>query len=288
MNIDPMRPYADQPEGESGGRELTRRKPRNETARKKGMSIVWMLVISVALLLISMFAPLIFILSMKVGFQASIRSTEHFAEGPGTVLTGAESEQYTRTIATEYSAQFVPSRLEEHAMTFNMIAILYGPMMLTGAPLELTGVPEAENSQLSSTAFLRFSSWLPMIIFLIAFILLLLILDFALGNPGSLLKFIVTLSVIWLIYSLVMWAAGEWTMSSVSQMLNRLLTEEQGTAKYVLGFGNVIAAPIRLFLWGIIYWVLSSLIRRSKSEQPRNDFASAKQLRADQAGRDSA
>ena len=280
MNIDPVRPYADQPEGESGSGALTQRKPRKETGPKKGMSIVWMLVISIVLLLICMFAPLIFILSMKVGFHASIESIDHSAEGPGTILIGAASERYTRTIASEYTAQFVPSKLEEQAMTFNMIAILYGPMMLTGAPLELTGSPGPENRQLSSKAFLRFSSWIPMVIFVAGFLLLLIILDLALGNPGSLLKFIVALSVIWVIYSLVMWAVGEWTMSSVSQMLNRLLTEEQGAAKYVLGLSNIIAAPVRIFLWGIIYWVLSFLIRRSKSEQPKNDFAHAKQLRA--------
>lgn len=275
MSTDSPKQDANRPKGEIERGSKKAEKSRKPKGRK---NILWMIVIPIVLLIICMFAPLIFILSMKVGFHASIESVDHLAEGPGTVLTGAEFEEYKRTIATEYRASFVPSRLEEKAMTFNTIAVLYGPMMLTGAPVELIGIPGTENDDLSSTAIIGFKSFWPMIIFVVAFLILLLVLDLVLANPGILLRFILAVSVVWLLYSILMWAIGEWTVGPVSTMLNRLLTEQQGGAKYVLGFVNVIAAPVRIFLWGIIYWVVSFLIRRSKSERTKDEFAPAGQM----------
>jgi len=274
------------PQQESGTGELRRRKRParsgvgTEGKPRRAVGFPAFLIVSLVLLILSMILPLVLVLGMKLDFHAGLESVDWSEQGVNSILSGADKEDFTRTIATDYSVSFVPARLTEEGVAFNVIGVFYGPLMLTGSPLELEASSTAEKGDLTGFAKLRFRSfWVP-VVFTVLYLLILLIADMIVRNPGALIKLVVTISVLWLVYALVMWALGEWSMRTFERVLNKLLSEEQGAASFSLGFMSVFAAFVKVFLWGMVYSVLSLLLRRAKSEPVGDEFEHAKQLGA--------
>jgi len=238
----------------------------------KSVGTMTLIIMAVVALVLSIILPLIFLLSMRVDFSAKIESMNQWGEGQEGVIAGAKPEIYQRTVSSEYKAVFVPSRLTEYKGAFTGIAVMYAPLLITGSPLELNAKPSGSSPDLTSEARIRFSSNAPVAIFFIVLLIILFFMDLMLNNPNASLKFVVTLSVLWLLYSLLVWGLGGLMMRTVNVVLNELLAQsQQGAASFSLGGVNAIGAPARIFLIGTLYWVVSFMLRRAKSVPPSDD-----------------
>ncbi len=275
-----INPHPDTPGGPGPGPGLAvKSRDARETSQPKALAFRWLLLIAAVALILGIIAPVALMLGMKLAFRATLESEDWSEVDVQAVLAGADSQEYKRTVSTEYSAHFVPARLAEEAVSFSLISALYGPIMITGAPIDLDARPATGNEDLSSSARLRFrSAWVP-IMFVLLYVALLLVMDIVSRNHNSVLGFVVTISVLWLIYSAILWAAGDLMMARVDQILGRLFTEEQGSARFSIGLVSIFAAPVRLFLFGTLYWVLIFLFRRAKSEPPVTRTAHEKAFR---------
>lgn len=257
----------------------------------------WLIILPVIALVLCMLAPWIFSLAMRLDFRASLQrgdvveepepllkqdpgsgnfnlsigdkpdedvEEELIFEPPEGVMPGAISETHKVTLTTEYESVFVPIRLAAYKGPMVLICILYGPTFITGAPLDLTIAPDRTDG-LNGTASLRpANSWTP-VLFAIVFLLFLLIINISLIDQGAPLKFIVAFTILWLVYSAIIQMIGGVITSGLSDFLNTLLTDEQGGASFDPVRYGFVSAPIRVFLIGMIYWVLSTLFRRAKA-----------------------
>lgn len=229
----------------------------------------WVILVAIVGLLLSMVLPAAFSLAMDLEFHAALKSVDEWGRGRPGVLGGSISETYKTTTMTDYSARFVPARLTMMALPMTVIEILYGPLAITGAPLELAPSPVADDKAFSGEASLGFASAAGPVFFFVCLIVLLLIVDVALKDPYSVMKFVLGLTIVWLVYAVILWAAGNWITQPIDGAINELLTEKQGEADFAPTWLNAVAAPGRLFLAAMIYWVLSFTTRRSRTREPQ-------------------
>jgi len=244
----------------------------------KPIDIKWLIAFSLLIWLICILVPFIFSLAMKINFNATIDAIDahEFQLTTGDTnlelsdpdldggLSGAQAESFKKTVSTEYRATLVPIKLDEQKGPFLTIGFLHGPALVSGASLIFDAVPESVNQDLVASASIRLSSIATPIVFFLVFILFVLFIDWVLGNPNSALRFVVTLSLIWFVWSIFTWALGGLTMRPVNDILNQMLTSEQGAAQFSLGPANIITAPLRIFLAGTLVWVGSFFARRAK------------------------
>jgi len=246
----------------------------------KPIDIKWLVIISLVVWLICILIPFVFSLAMNINFDATIDSinAREFQLSDGGVdlqltdpqltggLSGALNESFKKTVSTEYKATVIPSGLDDHKGAFTSIGFLHGPAMVTGTPLVFDAVPESGNSDLATSASIRLTNAATPIVFFLVFILFILFIDWVMGSPNSALRFIVTISVVWLIWSLFTWALGGLTMRPVNDIFNQMLTSEQGSAQFTLGVGNIFNSAARIFIIGMLAWVGSFMIRRAKTQ----------------------
>jgi hypothetical protein len=267
------------PQAEKGRRDASISRPAG--SEPKGLGFRWLLIITVTILVLTIVLPLVTQQRLRVDFNATSESSDQWEEIDEAVLPGAEQEAFLKTVSTEYKAIFMPLQLTDRSSHFTGIMVFFGPVMITGQPLELNGAPDSETSDLRSIALIRLASAAGPIVFFILLILLLAVMDLLIKDTGAILKFVITLSLFWLGYSLIMWLIGGWMMVPVNDIFEGMLTEEQGSADYHLDFMmSVLGPPVRIFFVGILYWVFSYMLRKARSEPPNEDFAAAKSLRA--------
>jgi len=258
------------------------KKPQSDPRESLGRSQVlnWVIITAIVALVLSIVLPLALQLGMKMEFRATSESTSQWEEIEGEVLAGAETEHFIKTVATEYKSDFVPGQLGEMKAHFIGIMVFYGPMLITGSPLEITGVPAAGSEGLRSAGSISLRSIWPSVVFFLIFILLLLGIDVFVKDQFAVLKFVIAMSLFWLGYALVMWFIGRWVLVPLGNTFNGMLTEEQGSANYVLGIVNIFSAAIKIFLVGSIYWVGSFLLKKARTEPDTSGFGEhAKALR---------
>jgi hypothetical protein len=249
-----------------------------DTRGGKKIAMRWLLLISLIALIFCMIVPVITILGLKMEFSSKLESTDAWNGVHNGVLNGATEENYKRTVATDYNARFVPARLIDENKLFTWVEIFYGPILLTGTDLQLSGT-SAGGQGLESGAEIELDGRGPAIGFFIIYILILVAMGLFIRNQNTMLKFIVSLTAVWLLYSLLIWALGDFIFGSLNGILNRLLTEEQGSATYSLGLGSILVAPMSMFMAGMLYWVLSFLLIRAKSSPDPNELVPAKSIR---------
>jgi hypothetical protein len=216
-----------------------------------------------------MILPAAFSLIMKLEFHAAVRSVDERGWGRGGILAGSLTETYKTTTMTDYSATFVPSRLTMMALPMTVIEVLYSPLTITGAPLALAPSPLVKGKGLSGEATLGFTGVGGPLAFGLCLLVLLFVTDVALKDQYSVMKFVVGLTITWLVYAVILWAVGNWVTQPIDGVLNELLTEKQNGADFAPTWLNALAAPGRMFLIGMVYWVLSFMIRRSGTREIR-------------------
>ena len=261
-----------------GGVDMPIKHKLSDQQDAKPIDLKWLIIISIVILFICVFIPFVFSLAMRVDFRAtidSINAREFQVSDDGTDLRltdpnlrgglpGAISESFKKTVFTEYKGIAVPSKLEKNKGSFIAIGFLHGPALVTGTSLVFDSIPEASHADLVSSAAIRLSNLATPIVFYLVFILFILFIYWVSGNPNSALRFIITISIVWLVWSLFTWALAGFTTAQISGIFNEMLTEEQGSAQYKLGLGNIFAPPLRIFMAGMLCWVVSYLLKRAK------------------------
>ena len=250
------------------------RNPSSGSASKKSPLVSWMWYIigSVILLIVSMILPIVLSPSMQMYFRAKVESVGESDGAFIDLLPGSVEETLRTTNATEYKARFTPRQLENDRGTFTFIEILYGPVLVTGSPLNLVGTSTENDPDFSSNTVVNFSTfWLPGLFYIILIVVLILMLGVVKKQPEA-IKFVITLTIIWILWALIAWVVSGMAFGKVSDMLNQLLTDEQGSARYSLNFLSVIMAPIRVFLVGIVVIVLATLFKKSQADKEKDNL----------------
>jgi len=208
-----------------------------------------------------MIIPPIFSLQMRLDFRLTRDITPiQFSQ----TLRGALSETQESINSTKYSATFVPSRLSELNFQYTLIQILYGPMNLLGAPLNLITDPKANEMGFYGDASLALLNPFPVIISYLLLILILFIIQSSLKDPNELFKFGVTLSLLWLIYSLLIFLLSEPVTSPIDALVNRTLGYQDNPINLRATFGNALNAPARLFILSMLYLTILSIALKRK------------------------
>lgn len=273
--------YPDNPGGSSIGKGSTqRRRPPPPSGAKSRTNpwfkLLWYLIISIVLLVVSMILPLIFSPSMQLNFNARVESIGEWDGDTSHILDGATEEIYVSSITAEYISNFSANNLDVEKSTFRVIEFLYGPVLVTGSPLLLVGTPTDENPEFASNAEIKFSTFWMQGIFYVIFIVVLILMGVILKKQPEILKFIIILTVVWALWALIAYASKGMALGKVSTLLNQLLTEEQGSANYSLTLLSVMFAPVKVFIVGVVIMVLASLFRKAKSEQGRGEIPTLK------------
>jgi len=226
-----------------------------------------------------MFLPLIFSLALRMDFNADLEKytagglldnsisgiPEHRLSEPVHLLPGAVTQTQKTNLKTEYKAIFVPSKLQKYKGSLTALGIFYGPILMTGAPFELSVIPVSQDQDLRGSVRLRMSSLAVPILTLLAFFVFFMIVDTMTADPRSFLKFLVGFSLVWLVYSLVVYLAGGLISSGIQPFFNELLAPEQRPAKFSPVYASSVIAPSRVFLIGMFYWVIIYLFRKAKA-----------------------
>jgi hypothetical protein len=266
------------PQAEMERVEIGTERPHDTPEKMIGFR--WLVIISITALVLSIVLPLVTQLNMRVDFRAISETSNQWEGVDTTVLAGSQSEAYVRTVSTEYKAIFIPLNLSNNAAQFTPLMVLYGPVLITGQPLEIGVIPEAFSSELVGSAAIRLAHVGGPAVFYILLLFLLVIMDLMLKSPQAVLKFVLILSLLWLGYSLIMWLIGGWMIAPLKPVFLNLLAERQGIARYTLDFTMTVLGPaVRIFFVGILYWVLSFMLKRARSDQPLVDFAAQKGTR---------
>lgn len=238
--------------------------------------MLWFLIVSVVMLVIAMILPVTLSPFMQLYFKAKVESIGQSNGASIHLLPGSEEETYKSTIAAEYNADFTPNRLENDKNTFTSLEILFGPALVTGSPLNLVGTSTENRPDFSSNASIHFQKfWMPIVFYLIL-IALIVLLGLILKKQSEVFKFIVVLTIIWALWALIAWLVSGISLGRVSDMLNQLLTDEQGNARYTLDFLSVILAPVRIFIVGIVVMTLASMFRKVKTDNTKNGYTPVK------------
>jgi hypothetical protein len=248
----------------------------------KPVGFLWVVVVPVVALVICMFLPLILSLALRLDFNASLERAQAGDTGGGVIATlgggkedigktesgdllpGAISQSRKTTLTSEYKAIFVPSNLTKFKGSMVAVQIFYGPLLITGAPLDLTVSQVNQGEGLHGGVNMRLASWFVPIIVAIAFFFFFVIVDNALGDPRSLLKFLIGFTIVWLVYSYLMYLLVGPITSGVQPFFNELLTMEQRPASFSPVYLSAPLAAGRVFLIGMFYWVLSFLFRKAR------------------------
>jgi hypothetical protein len=264
-NNEGLRPQPDG--GPPTARDQAPRRPISLKTKPNPWSrILWFFILSGLILGICIIIPIAMSLAMRLTFDAQVDSDRERGDDRDTVLVGATEETYISSVVSGYKAEFFPVRLEDEKTAFTAIELLYGPILLTGTSLELNGTSTDGTPDFSSDASIRLNSgWTP-VFFFIALILIFILVTVVLKKPADVLIFVFILSIIWVLWSLLVWAVAGVVLGPVNELLNRLLTEEQGSARYSMAFLPIMTASLRVFIVGIVVWFLTLLYNKAKSD----------------------
>ena len=229
--------------------------------QKKQKKPKWLIFSTLPLLILAMIIPPIFSLQMKLDFRITRDITPiQFSQ----TLRGATNETQESINSTKYSATFVPSRLSELNFQYTLIQFLYGPMNLLGVPLYLITDPKANEMGFSGEASLALLNPFPVIFSYLVLILILFIIQSSLKDPNELFKFGVSLSLLWLIYSLFIFLLSEPITSPIDALVNRVLGYQDNHINLRSTFGNALNATARLFILSMLYLTILSIALKRK------------------------
>lgn len=264
-NIERQRPQAEGGPPTARG-QAPRRPISSKTKPNPWSRIMWFFILSGLILGICIIIPIAMSLAMRLTFDAQVDSEHERGDDRDIVLVGATEETYISSVVSGYKAEFLPVRLADEKTAFTVIELLYGPILLTGTSLQLTGTSTDSIPDFSSEASIKLNSgWTP-VFFFSALILIFILVAVVLKKPADVLIFVFILSIVWILWSLLVWAVAGVVLGSVNELLNRLLTEEQGSAKYSMAFLPIMIASLRIFIVGIVIWFLTVLYNKAKSD----------------------
>lgn len=228
-------------------------------ATRTGIRPLFIVLFSVALLVICMILPLILAMPMLL-----VVNERHDEE---TQTSEAGLSQYTHIYGgAEYVATYIPLHMtDEIGLPALAATIIAGPIVMTGAGLQLAGSGFDENG-MSGTASASLSlqdssSWMW---FMLGLFVLLVIADLLIGDQWAMQKLLAGLCLSWLIYAGILGTIAALALAGLTASM-----AQEGIRLYP-SFSGVFEAPVRIALLGGVYWVASLLWRRMlRKPQPK-------------------
>ena len=230
-----------------------------------GGVIRWVVIVSIVALVLSMFLPVILSLAMRLEIHAT-RDVTPLEMAQNYAMPGAIKEKLDTVTSTDYLATFVPSRLTNRTFQFTWLEIFYGPILLTGTSIDLVPNVETRGQGFTGYASMMLSGSGPVIMFFVLLVALLVVLQWSYKNPNQVLGYVMGLTITWLIYTLIISLLARWLTSPANSVLNQVLGRESNPLSFAPPIWDVLDAPVRVFVVGMVYWVLTFLGRRAKME----------------------
>jgi hypothetical protein len=232
---------------------------------RRDTTLLWVVAISVGALFIAMVAPLIFSLALNLELHSTKDVSPQDMAG-NYPLPGSIREKLEMSTSTDYLASFVPMHLTTRAFGFSAMEVFYGPALLTGSTIDLVPTKETIGQGFTGTATTRLRGVVPVLLFYLLLIGLFVILHLVSANPSRALRFIIGLTIAWLLYAiLISLLSGLLTRPAVD-VINQVLGRARNPLSYAAPFWDILDAPLRVFVVGMIYWVLVYMSRRAKVE----------------------
>jgi hypothetical protein len=241
------------------GIDLNRDSKIDVTGRDLARSII----LSLGVLILSMLVPVVFLLAMDLEIHATHDITP-MEIAQSYAMSGAMKEKLNTTTSTDYMAEFVPSKLTSRSFQFTSLAFFYGPVLLTGTEINLVPDKTAREAGFSGYAKLVLSSIWPVVAFYIALLLLFVILTLAYKKMNQVLKYAVGLSLFWLIYVILLSFIANLITAPVDNVINQVVGRSMNPIGFTPSLAVMIGAPVRVFLLGMIFWILGFLSRRAE------------------------
>jgi hypothetical protein len=240
-------------------------KPVKPVTPRKDSTVLWVLILSLGALVVTMLAPLIFSLALNLELH-STRDVSPQDMAGNYALPGAMKEKLDMSTSTDYLASFVPTRLTTRAFPFSAMEFFYGPALLAGSSIDLVPTKETIGQGFTGTAGIRLRGVVPVMLFYLLLIGLMVILHLAFSNSNQALRFIIGLAITWFLYSVIISLLSGLLTRPALDVINTVLGHSTNPLKYAPPLWDILDAPLKVFVVGMIYWVLVYMSRRARVE----------------------
>lgn len=227
-------------------------------ATMTGIKLRVIIAISIVLLLVCMVLPVALGWPMYISVSAINESSESSQGGDGIFMAGSDSESYYEYAGFNYNAVFVPSKLSGDAKFPALItAIIAGPLIITGNSITMAGQANDYDYGGSTSGSLTIGLTSSSIAFwfILSFVLVLVVADLLIGDQWAMQKILIGIAGTWFVYSL--------TLGFIPQIAVRAMSSgAYDSSVFGLGFDPVRGAPLTIAGIGIVYWVVSTSIKK--------------------------
>ncbi|MDQ3022860.1 MAG: hypothetical protein M3R04_00535 [bacterium] len=190
-------------------------------------------------------------------------------------LQGATIETKHSYDGTESVIDFVPARLTDPRKSrIVMATLLCGPILISGSPVLLSGRGKnSEGGTAVGSVVMSLSNNMIFWLSALALLILLVIADLLIGDIYAMQKLLISLILVWVGYCLLLGIASE---SALSEIAAQFFPETQ----LEMTIGGLMTSPLKIGFIGLIYWMISVLLRglyqeRTAAAQRRKASAEA-------------
>jgi hypothetical protein len=193
---------------------------------------------------------------------------------PSHEIQGSLSESRHIYQGSERDITFVPKQLTDVRKTqLQWMALMAGPIIVSGTPVTLIGRGTTEDGSGKGSISLELTNGSIFWFSALALLLILIIADVFIADIYAMQKFLFSLQVIWILYSLLLgWLASNFMKGIVHQLFPDISMD--------MAVSGLMTAPVKIGFIGLIYW-MTSMIVRSLHEERTAQKAERKRLAAE-------
>jgi hypothetical protein len=217
-----------------------------------------------------MILPLVLSLAMKLEIHAN-HDVSPMGLAQNYAMPGAIQEKLDVLASTDYTATFVPTRLANREAPFTMIEILYGPLFFTGMTIDMLPDIKTVGEGFTGNTYLSFSSIVPSFVFFVILFAMFAVIGWLCRNLNDALKFVLGITIAWLIWAILIALFSGLITRPVTDVVNQVLGRTDNPLHYSPRFWDAIGAPLRVFIVGMIYWVMAYF--RTKKPAPESSLS---------------
>ena len=104
-------------------------------------------------------------------------------------------------------------------------------------------------------------------VFYILLLALFVALNWLYASHAEVLKFMIGLSLTWLIYTFMVPLLSKLLTGSANEVINQVLAQPPDSLHFAPPFWGAIGATVRIFVAGMLFWLAVYLGRRAKVEE---------------------
>lgn len=224
----------------------------------------WIVIAPIVALVLSMIAGPAFSLALKLTLHAD-REAGPETTGKYMAMPGSIKEKLNVVTSSDYEAIFVPSHLTERSFQFASYLFFQGPVLLTGTSTDMVPDKASRESGFTGYSRLGYVSFFPVFLFYLFLLCLLAVFRMIFKNPGQVLWFIISLSLAWLIWAIILSLFSGMLTRPAEEVSNQVLGRTGNPINFVTSFWQILWAPLKVFLTGMIFWVLTVGIKKEKA-----------------------